>query len=296
MRSLPRLSIISIVVGLALWVGSNAAKAEVLVESRGNLSVRDAVLEDGSHYDSYPFSGSSGQQVIIYLASQDFDSYLILLDPQGQRIYENDDISRRDSNSRLIVTLPTTGTYTAIANSYEAGKNGRYFIKIELSDAQSSALERMVAAAVPNGAVTCRMALTGTIETLERGRELAVTVSTLPLSNYYKTVPAARPNGLNMSFTDQAAGSLMSSPQLLNDSATELIRNCTGIGAVVFEATEISLQRTFGYLPGSGAELATRRADSLPITEFTCATPPANRRSPTQEIIPWLEWGKQQCL
>lgn len=143
MRSLLRLSIASILASLVLCTGPSPSKAEVLVESQGRLSARDAVLEDGSRYDPYRFSGSSGQQVTIYLSSQDFDPYLILLDPQGRRIYENDDISRSDRNSRLVVTLPTTGTYTAVANSYEAGKNGRYFIKIEISEPQSSALEQM---------------------------------------------------------------------------------------------------------------------------------------------------------
>ncbi len=164
MRSLLRLSIVSIMASLVLCAGSNPSKAEVLVEARGSLSARDAVLEDGSRYDPYSFYGGGGQQVIIYLASQDFDPYLILLDPQGRRIYENDDISRSDRNSRLIVTLPTSGTYTAIANSYEAGKNGRYFIKVEIRDAQSSALERM---AVVAESATFRTALTATIETLQ---------------------------------------------------------------------------------------------------------------------------------
>lgn len=236
MRALQWLSVIFGGVGLTLCIGSNAAKAEVFVETRGTLSATDAILEDGSRYDQYRFLGTRGQQVIIYLESQDFDPYLILLDPQGRRIYENDDISRSDRNSRLTVTLPSTGTYTAVANSYEAGINGRYLIRIEGSDPRSSALERMVAAAVPGSAPVCAAALTSEIETLEQGRDLAATVSALPLSNRYKTVLETRPNGINMSFTGQAVGSVMSSsrfcsPDGLLKTRASLCHNCHSFNA-----------------------------------------------------------------
>ena len=292
MRAWQWLSVIFIGVGLTLSAGSNAAEAEIIVEAQGTLSAADDVLEDGSRYDPYRFSGRRGQQVIIYLESQDFDSYLILLDPQGRRIYENDDISRSDRNSRLIVTLPSTGTYTALANSYEAGKNGRYFIRIEGSRPQSSALERMVAGAVPDSTVVCKRTLAGEIETLEQGRDLATTASALPLSNRYKTVPESRPNGINLLFTGPAARSVLSSPQLLSAAATQVIQDCVEVGAVVFESDDTRVQRTFGYLPeGRSVESPS----TLIAFEFICATTPDSSSRP-QETVPWLEWGQQPCL
>ena len=141
MQALQRLGIIAIAAGLAFFAAQanpiSVAQADpiqanptVILEKQGLLSAGDSVLDDGSLYDAYKFSGSSGQQVTIYLESQDFDPYLILLDPAGRRISENDDISRTNRNSRLVVTLPDTGTYTVVANSYEAGKNGGYRIKV----------------------------------------------------------------------------------------------------------------------------------------------------------------------
>ena len=131
MQALQRLGIIAITAGLAVCAAWSAAQADsISLEEQGMLSAGDSMLDDGSLYDAYKFSGSSGQQVIIYLESQDFDPYLILLDPAGRRISENDDISRTDRNSRLVVTLPDTGTYTVVANSYEAGKNGGYRLKV----------------------------------------------------------------------------------------------------------------------------------------------------------------------
>lgn len=119
------------VVSLAVSAGS--ASAQTLFETQGALAAGDAVLDDGSLYDQYTFSSRSGQQVTIYLESGDFDPYLILLDPQGRRISENDDISTDNRNSRLVVTLPATGTYTVVANSYESGKNGQYKISVDAS-------------------------------------------------------------------------------------------------------------------------------------------------------------------
>lgn len=85
---------------------------------------------DGSFYQTYPFEGQAGQSVDISLASSDFDTYLILLDPSGQKIGENDDISRGNTNSQLNITLPRSGTYQVIVNTYEAGGQGRYVLRI----------------------------------------------------------------------------------------------------------------------------------------------------------------------
>lgn len=129
MRALNWFGVIFVAVSLAL--SANPASAQTLLNTQGALAAGDAVLDDGSLYDQYTFSSSSGQQITIYLESGDFDPYLILLDPQGRRISENDDISTTNRNSRLVVTLPATGTYTVVANSYESGKNGQYKISVD---------------------------------------------------------------------------------------------------------------------------------------------------------------------
>ncbi|MGC1308495.1 MAG: PPC domain-containing protein [Phormidesmis sp.] len=131
MRALQRFGITFMTIGITLGAAVGTAKADILLEERGALAAGDAILEDGSWYDQYTFSADGGQQITISLMSQDFDPYLILLDPQGRRISENDDISLEDRNSQLVIVLPNTGTYTVVANSYESGKDGAYEIKIE---------------------------------------------------------------------------------------------------------------------------------------------------------------------
>ncbi|MDY6941174.1 MAG: M48 family metalloprotease [Cyanobacteriota bacterium] len=102
-----------------------------LLEERGALERGDDRLpQDNSYYDVYEFEGDAGQSVTIRLESREFDTYLILLDPDGEPIAENDDASQGNSNSALNVTLPEDGTYVAIVNSYDARGEGRYNLSV----------------------------------------------------------------------------------------------------------------------------------------------------------------------
>jgi serine protease Do len=85
---------------------------------------------DGSLYKEYDFQGRAGQAVTIELASPDFDTYIALLDANGQLISENDDASENDPNSTLTVTLPRSGVYRVIVNAYDKRGRGRYLLTI----------------------------------------------------------------------------------------------------------------------------------------------------------------------
>jgi serine protease Do len=97
----------------------------------GELGPGNPTLQDGSYYQETSFPGQAGQSVVIRLESPDFDTYLILLDPNGNRIGENDDASPGVSNSEIAITLPTTGEYSVIVNSYQGGQQGRFLLTVE---------------------------------------------------------------------------------------------------------------------------------------------------------------------
>lgn len=80
---------------------------------------------DNSYFNIYTFQGNAGQQVVLEMTSTEVDSYLILLSPSGASLAQDND-SAGDNNSRLSVTLPTTGTYIILANTNTAGETGRY--------------------------------------------------------------------------------------------------------------------------------------------------------------------------
>ncbi|HEY9619466.1 MAG TPA: trypsin-like peptidase domain-containing protein [Crinalium sp.] len=83
---------------------------------------------DNSYFNAYTFTGRSGQQVVIEMSSSEIDSYLILLDPEGRDIAQDDD-GAGGNNSRIVASLPSNGTYTIFANTYSAGETGRYTLQ-----------------------------------------------------------------------------------------------------------------------------------------------------------------------
>ncbi len=106
------------------------AQVAEIVES-GILEDGDEVVpNDGSFYDSFPLEGSAGDSFSISLESQDFDTFLAVMDPEGNIIEKNDDINEETSNSRLEITLPDDGSYSVIVNAYDQGGKGKYTLKV----------------------------------------------------------------------------------------------------------------------------------------------------------------------
>ncbi|MEL6159737.1 MAG: hypothetical protein AAFR18_11000 [Cyanobacteria bacterium J06627_32] len=297
MRALQKLGMAGSLAVLAstVWGGKDmgVALANTLLEELGSLTSGDAVLDDGSLYDQYTFLGSSGQYATIFLESDDFDPYLILLDPDGERISENDDTNRSDRNSRLVVTLPSTGMYTAVANSYESGTSGDYAIKIEVGDSPRSLAEILAAATVPNGSDACQSAIVGAIGEIKTDREINVLVSALPLERLYKTVPTARPKGIEVALSGSSALSVMFSPQFLDRISGEVITACDSVGALTFGSDASEFERTFGVISRTNRRVRGQRSGLPTVNEFTCAEGESARSQQDQELP---AWGERICL
>ncbi|MEO1148066.1 MAG: PPC domain-containing protein, partial [Cyanobacteria bacterium J06638_22] len=106
-------------VGMAATLSAGEKQSDAILAESGELSPGDLILEvDNSLYDVYEFSGQQGQTVVISMTSDDFDTYLGLLGPDGSVVAENDD-SNGTTDSQITVALPSSGTYTVIANSYD---------------------------------------------------------------------------------------------------------------------------------------------------------------------------------
>lgn len=107
----------------------------VLLQEEGVLGPNSAVLQqDGSLYNEHQFEGTTGQRVVISMESDEFDTYLVLFDPDGQLVSENDDVCTSDSptclNSEISVTLSASGTYSVLANAYSSDGRGRYRLMV----------------------------------------------------------------------------------------------------------------------------------------------------------------------
>jgi Mg-chelatase subunit ChlD len=77
-------------------------------------------LRNGVYTALYGFTGTAGQPATISLSSADFDAYLYLFGPAGNVVASDDD-SGGGTNSRIQITLPSSGLYTVWATSYNAG-------------------------------------------------------------------------------------------------------------------------------------------------------------------------------
>lgn len=99
----------------------------------GELSSADPARQGGQYFESWTFEGSAGDSITLELNSADIDTFLILEAPDGSA-ESNDDISRRDTDSRINMILPDSGTYRVLASSYLAGAEGLYTLSLRRAD------------------------------------------------------------------------------------------------------------------------------------------------------------------
>ena len=89
----------------------NIQRIEYTQTVEGELSTAEPTLD-------YVFSGQADDVIVISQTSDDFDSYLTLLDSTGYEVAYNDD-GGGNSNSLIgPFTLPSTGSYTIRVGSY----------------------------------------------------------------------------------------------------------------------------------------------------------------------------------
>ena len=117
---------------------SSTPSANTLLKRSCRLDSTDSTLQDGSRYDLHQFAGVEGQSVTISLESSEFDPYLILEDPNGNRVGEHDDIDidSDNLNARIEMTLANNGIYNVYTNSYDDTGIGTYTLLIS-SETQS---------------------------------------------------------------------------------------------------------------------------------------------------------------
>ncbi len=84
----------------------------------------------GFFYDDlYGFTATAGQQIAISLSSATVDTYLFIEDGAGNVIQQDDD-GGGGTNSRASFTVPTSGTYYAVASSAQTAATGPYSLTL----------------------------------------------------------------------------------------------------------------------------------------------------------------------
>ena len=109
---------LAVLTGLA-GIAHKSAWAQAMLKQQGTLAPME---------DAYAFDGEAGQAMTIDLESEDFDTVLLLRGPDGEILTSNDDFGR-NFNSRIVIELPETGTYSAVATSF-SNQGGSYQIEV----------------------------------------------------------------------------------------------------------------------------------------------------------------------
>ena len=104
----------------------------------GTLEPGDGELETGEYRDLWVVDGRAGQTLTVEISSSDFDTYLMLVSPDGDVVDENDDTDG-GTDSRISVRLPSTGRYRVVATTYRAGDVGGYSLRANAASASASA-------------------------------------------------------------------------------------------------------------------------------------------------------------
>jgi subtilisin len=180
----------------------------------GALASSDCRLSDGSIFDSYTFSGASGQQISVSMSSSSFDTYLLLLRPDGTLLAEDDD-GGGNLNSRIpagggTITLPSTGTYKILANSFAANVTGSYTLTLSGSAPISCASTAISFGQTVSGALAssdCRFSDGSFFDSYSfsgtAGQQVAVSMSSLSFDTY---LFLTGPNGLVVDDDDGGGG------------------------------------------------------------------------------------------
>lgn len=102
----------------------------------GALADGDDQLASGEFIDWFPLALEAGRSVTIDLASTEFDPYLVLVTPRGERI-ENDDAEDGSGtrNARIRRRFDEAGAYQVGVTSYQAGERGRYELRVTMEEA-----------------------------------------------------------------------------------------------------------------------------------------------------------------
>ncbi len=94
------------------------------------LTDRDIPLGDGGFARDYAIQLVSGEQVVIELTSDNFDTVLTLLSKEGKTVGKNDDGPDGSSNSLLFARIKKTGPYTVRVQGFSDTSGGKFFLKV----------------------------------------------------------------------------------------------------------------------------------------------------------------------
>ena len=131
--------------------GQEAPAAPVIAAGQsvsGELTPNDAQRRSGKFEDVYTVEGRRGHRLQLSLASDAFDSYLVVTGPEGFNLANDDEEGAGESlNSRIVLQFPADGTYRVAVTTFRAGETGLY--RLQAATPAANAAVTMPVAADP---------------------------------------------------------------------------------------------------------------------------------------------------
>lgn len=110
----------SVGTALVLWTTAPATAQTILEEQ----------VEFQPQQDMYTFTAEAGQAVIIEMVSEEFDTFITLLNPAGEVLEQNDDYNGTPQ-ATIVMELPESGEYTLLAGSFYGQLGGAYRVSVK---------------------------------------------------------------------------------------------------------------------------------------------------------------------
>lgn len=107
----------------------------------GTLRNTDSILQSGEYYDEYNIELNTGQTITVDLTSDEIDTYLIIFDPEGDQVDNDDYDPDISTNSRLVYHPSVSGTYDITVTSYDVGEIGEYSLVISEGEIETAELD-----------------------------------------------------------------------------------------------------------------------------------------------------------
>lgn len=99
-------------------------------EITDTLTEADIPTGFGGFARDYTVYLEAGDQVAIDVKSDEFDTYVVLLNKDGAVIGENDDGPDGTTNSLLFARIAVSGTYTVRVRAYAGQGTGEFYLKV----------------------------------------------------------------------------------------------------------------------------------------------------------------------
>ncbi|MBE9060035.1 PPC domain-containing protein [cf. Phormidesmis sp. LEGE 11477] len=107
--------------------------AEGILTGQGRLENSDDKLNDGRHFDIWPFYAEAGETISIVVESSDFDPVVMLTTYDGETVNilaENDDANSNTTNSKLDINITQSGEFVFTVLGYDRSMLGNYAVNI----------------------------------------------------------------------------------------------------------------------------------------------------------------------